>query len=114
MDSRDPRVLGLTHDKPQPGVSSEGELGGIRERGLCEKGRFAEAEMGPEHASTPPPRTHIPVHTHSDYHVNAASVIVGCVRREMEHLHPGDGWIVGDVNMEGGYRGWVSRFCSPL
>ena len=42
------------------------------------------------------------------------SVIVGCVKREMEHLRLGDGWIVGDVNMEGGYRGCVSWFCLPL
>lgn len=33
------------------------------------------------------------------------SVIVRCVKPEMEHLRLGDGWIVGDVNIEGGV-GW--------
>lgn len=30
------------------------------------------------------------------------SVIVGCVKREMEHLGSGDGWIVEDVEALGG------------
>lgn len=63
--------------------------------------------------------TEASTHTHPHPHTLITmwmerSVIVGCVKWEMEHLRLGDGWIVGDVNMEGGYRGCVSWFCLPL